>query len=187
MSPKSMDRRVKYTIMMIKKSFISILKEKPIAKITIKQICEEADINRATFYAHFKDQYDLLQQIEDGFLEDIKLHLASIAYSATERESVSALERIIGYIKENAEVCSLLLSDRGNLDFHKRIMMIAQTQFIAELKQKKELSAEDAEYIFLFITVGSVGITQKWIVDGMKRPAVEIAQMIFTLTEKVLL
>lgn len=58
------DRRVKYTKMILRQSLIEVLKEKPISRLTIKELCERADINRATFYSHYSDQFDLLKQIE---------------------------------------------------------------------------------------------------------------------------
>ncbi len=57
------DRRVKYTKMVLKESFIKLLEKKDISQITIKEICEDADINRATFYAHYNDQFDLMHKI----------------------------------------------------------------------------------------------------------------------------
>ena len=62
------DRRTRYTQMVLKKSLIEWMEQKPLAKITIKELCERADINRCTFYAHYRDQYDLLQQIEDEII-----------------------------------------------------------------------------------------------------------------------
>ena len=44
---KKEDRRILYTRMVIKESFLSLIQEKPLDKITIKEICEKADINRA--------------------------------------------------------------------------------------------------------------------------------------------
>ncbi|HBC96216.1 MAG TPA: TetR/AcrR family transcriptional regulator, partial [Clostridium sp.] len=47
MKKEKTDRRVKYTKMVIRQSFIKLLKQKNISKISIKEICEDADINRA--------------------------------------------------------------------------------------------------------------------------------------------
>ena len=58
------DARVRYTKMIIKKSFISLLKERPINKITVKAICEMSEINRATFYKYYNDPFDLMEDIE---------------------------------------------------------------------------------------------------------------------------
>ena len=49
------DRRVKYTKMVLRNALIKLLETKPISRITIKEICEEADINRTTYYAHYTD------------------------------------------------------------------------------------------------------------------------------------
>ncbi len=77
MKEKRNDRRVRYTKMVIKQSFIKLLKQKSISKISIKEICEDADINRATFYSHYKNQYDLLKQIENETINDINQYLSS--------------------------------------------------------------------------------------------------------------
>ena len=72
---KKEDRRVKYTKMVLKESLIDLLSQKDISAITIKQICEEADVNRTTFYTHYADQYDLLRQIEDELLQNLKAYI----------------------------------------------------------------------------------------------------------------
>ena len=68
-----MDRRVKYTKTIIKDTFISLLSSKDINKISVSEICKVADINRATFYRYYLDIYDLLDKIEDDFIEEIIL------------------------------------------------------------------------------------------------------------------
>lgn len=65
------DRRVKYTKMVLKESFLNLLEKKDISRITVKEICEDADINRATFYTHYTDVYDLQKKIEDEFLDNV--------------------------------------------------------------------------------------------------------------------
>ena len=67
-----MDRRIKYTKKTIKDTFISLLSEKDIKKITVSEICKLADINRATFYRYYLDVYDLLDKIQEEFIEELK-------------------------------------------------------------------------------------------------------------------
>lgn len=57
-----LDRRKRYTRKVLKESLISLLKDKPISSVTVKEICELADINRSTFYTHYNDQFDLLEK-----------------------------------------------------------------------------------------------------------------------------
>ena len=59
------NRKTRYTKMVLQNSLFELMEKKPIEKITIKELCENADINRTTFYAHYSDQYDLLAKIEN--------------------------------------------------------------------------------------------------------------------------
>lgn len=59
------DRRVNRTERAIKKAFIQLLNEKDLAKITVSEIANQADIGRGTFYTHYQDIYDLHQSIID--------------------------------------------------------------------------------------------------------------------------
>ena len=62
-----MDRRIKYTKKTIKDTFISLLSEKDIKKITVSEICKLADINRATFNSYYLDVNDLLDKIQEEY------------------------------------------------------------------------------------------------------------------------
>lgn len=48
------DRRVRYTKKVIKESLLELLKTTPFEQITVKALCQKAEINRATFYTHYE-------------------------------------------------------------------------------------------------------------------------------------
>ena len=60
------DRRTKYTKSVIRQALFDLLKEKPLNKITVTDICKMADINRSTFYSYYEDVYALLTQMITG-------------------------------------------------------------------------------------------------------------------------
>ena len=64
MAAENMDRRVRKTRTMLRLCLAKLLKEKKIQEISVKEISEMADINRGTFYLHYRDVYDLLSSIE---------------------------------------------------------------------------------------------------------------------------
>ena len=99
MAGEKIDRRVKYTKMVLEESFITLMEKKDISKITIKEICEKADINRSTFYAHYSDQYDLLRKIENKFLADIQAYLENFDKKYTE-DILLITEKIFQYIRK---------------------------------------------------------------------------------------
>lgn len=178
------DRRVKYTKMALKDSFIDLLEKKDISRITIKEICENADINRATFYAHYMDQYDLLRKIENELLENIGAHFEAFyrADSAESMDEVRLAEGIFEYLKENARLCKLLLSERGDFSFQKKVMMLVYDKIIAELTDNNRISKEDAEYVYSFTISGCVGMVQKWFNEGLVKSPRYMAEMVINLT-----
>lgn len=178
------DRRVKYTKMVLKESLIDLLSKKDISCITIKQICEEADINRATFYTHYSDQFDLLRQIEDEFLQNVKAYITVFKQKKADAILVDVLEEIFEYIKDNAKLCRLLLSKQGNLEFQKRIMMlIYDTNLVA--KPNESLKKGEEEFVYSFIITGCVGVIHKWLEEGMKQSSRVMAGMIFNSVKKL--
>lgn len=66
----NVDLRVKKTLKNIQDNFFDLLEEKPLKKITIKELAESSNINKGTFYLHYRDIYDLYEFIVDQFLEE---------------------------------------------------------------------------------------------------------------------
>lgn len=104
---------------------MALLKEKPISSLTIKEICELADLNRSTFYAHFSSQYDLLNAIEEEFIEDMVSTLNQYNFSK-EEEALKMTEKILEYIARNSDVCQMLLGENSDIHFQKKGMKITQ-------------------------------------------------------------
>jgi AcrR family transcriptional regulator len=184
MKEDRINRKVKYTKMVLKESLIRLLKEKPLSRITITEICEEADINRATFYTHYSDQYDLLKQIEQELVDDINKYLADYSFHQNDPESLQMMEKIFEYIKENGELCSVLFSESGDREFQKDVLMIVQRQCIQEWTTKKAVDKDIAEYLYSYTTNGSIGIILKWLQNNMDRPTHEMARVIIKMTDQ---
>ena len=62
------DRRVRKTKKQLRGALTSLLLEKDISRVTVRDVADLADVNRGTFYAHYSDVYDLLHQLEDDLL-----------------------------------------------------------------------------------------------------------------------
>ena len=72
------DRRTKRTKLLLKNAFTELLSMKTLNEISVKELCELADINRGTFYLHYQDIYDLKQNLENELYEQI-LNIANAA------------------------------------------------------------------------------------------------------------
>ena len=65
------NRRTAYTKTAIRRTFFELLEEKDFDKISVREICQRADINRSTFYRHYDDINALMKSIEAEFVSDI--------------------------------------------------------------------------------------------------------------------
>lgn len=65
------DRRTRYTRQTIKDTFLELLKQKSFTKITVTEVCKNAEINRGTFYLHYYDIYDVLSDIFNDMTQDM--------------------------------------------------------------------------------------------------------------------
>lgn len=183
MDTENTDRRVKYTKMVLRQAMLTLLKEKPINKITVKEICGIADVNRGTFYTHYYDAYDLLEKIEDEFYIQVK---AAVDISLGKMGTAFFLKGTIQTIYDNRDLCKILFSEYGNRDFIKKIINIAKEQSLKEWKSLGEkVPAETLAYLYTFISNGIVGILQSWVENGLKETPDEMALLIEVLSNSV--
>lgn len=66
-----MDTRVRRSKQKITESFIKLRIKKPLERITVAELCRNAEINKSTFYAHYHDIYDLSDQVEASVIGEI--------------------------------------------------------------------------------------------------------------------
>jgi Transcriptional regulator len=64
------DRRIKKTEQAVQAAFAKLLSEKSVEEITVKKLCETADINKSTFYLHYRDIYDCADRLRDTIVDD---------------------------------------------------------------------------------------------------------------------
>ncbi|WP_117161025.1 TetR/AcrR family transcriptional regulator [Paraliobacillus sp. X-1268] len=177
------DRRKKYTRMVLKESLMKLLKQKSISTVTVKEICALADINRSTFYSHYLDQFDLLTQIEEEIIDDMNDKLMSYNHHQDE-ESLQMTERIVEYVAQNSDVCLTLFGEHGDSTFKKRVMVVASEHTVKNWLSIYPIDPEISEYASIFAISGSIHVLENWLKNGMDKSPKEIAELINTLTNK---
>ncbi len=170
-TPKKPDgRRVRMTKLLLKESLIELMKEKSIHVISIKEICEGADVNRSTFYRHYDTQYDLY----DDIINDISDDILVIYRSCTEESATTTqlLTKIFQYIEDNRERFLVILSDNGNISLGETYNRITD-RFI-----KRENTGELGTYVAQFIAAGMTSILWSWLNAENRKPPEQIAGLI---------
>lgn len=119
---KQLDARKRYTQMVLRQSFLTLLKEKPVNKITVKEVCALAQLNRATFYAHYSDCFALKESIENELIAAFEKSLRYV-----NSFDVSALiEAIYDMVEQNQEACRVLILEDTSSKILMRMIALAR-------------------------------------------------------------
>lgn len=113
-----MDLRIEKTRSSIINSFIEIRSKKALEKITVKELCEKAKINKSTFYSHYHDIYDLSEQLETEVVNSIIEQMSHPEYVIQKPELFNR-ELHEGYMAKNTLIDILFSGTRSNILIHK--------------------------------------------------------------------
>ena len=175
-SPKKTDRRVKYTKQAIRDGFLKLLSRKPIEKISVTEICREADINRGTFYSHYNDPYDLRERLVGELVEAVRARMQELG--VTNR---LAAAQMFGLLKENQELCRIFAGPYGDKE---SMLKIIRSNATAYIEQESEILCDLSEYTrncvreMLIASIASV--VKCWFDSDMQESAEEVARLLDT-------
>jgi AcrR family transcriptional regulator len=173
------DGRVRYTRMVIKESLLKLLTNKPIQKVTVTEICELAQINRATFYTHYRDAFDLLEQIEDELFAEL-----SATIITKDQDPDRLTKEILRIIERNIELCRILFSENGDKMFLRRIIDSARERTIGDWhRQYPRATPQQLDLLYTFIAGGSVAMIEQWVRTGMQGPPLDLGGLASKVSE----
>lgn len=155
-----MDRRTKYTMTIIKDTFLNKLESKDITNITVTEICKDADINRATFYRYYVDIYDLLNKIQEEFTEELKS--SPLITDVTNYSIYSFTEDVLNVLYKNKKLVKILFNTNRNLYFLNDVIETAYVR-VTEKWFVKNGDPDEIERSAIFVFNGALGIINNWV------------------------
>ena len=179
------DEMIERTKEKIQNSFLQLLKEKPFMKVSVRDITTVAAINRGTFYLHYVDKYDLLNQIEKSLLRGLELHLQrlkpDVLLVEAEKGQISTLAvEVFRYIQTNAERFQVLLGKTNHFGFHKRLKQFFVNHFGEKMVQNQSFFQGltiPRDYLSSFATSAFLGLVEQWLDRSLAETPEEMADM----------
>lgn len=169
------DRRVKYTRMVLRDGLLTLMKDKPIDKITVKEICEKADVNRSTFYVHFASPQDLLDSIKNEMYDEV------MASKSDFTDMHAFITQVCAVFYNYRELLQIIVGSIENIGFIYRLCEVWKDDLMRELKEHGNLSDERAEICYLFISSGACAVVVSWALGEFQRTPEEIASELYRL------
>lgn len=179
------DRRVRRTKRQLKQAFTMLLKEKPIQEIKVREIADIIDINRGTFYQHYRDIYDMQYRIEDELFENFNQILEETDSHLDSKDSKVFLTKIFTFLKENSDLTIALMGPNGDPVFVDKVKNLVREHFIQEWKPaNSETANSNFDYYYAFVVSGFVGLLQTWLENGARETPEELADLAIEMLQK---
>lgn len=171
-----MDKRIKHSIERIKSAMIKRLQVTTIDKITVKEICEEADINRSTFYAHFKGPEELYNEIETDMLNGINDYILGLRENRyTGREMFL---KVLSFFKEHSDWYNTLVKV-DSISFHNSCISYCEKRHIV-----REDDPVKRRYYEEFYISGIFALVNNWLKNGRNDDINLVTDAIMKLIER---
>lgn len=165
---KKIDRRVRRTKRQLRMALTSLMLRKDIGTITVHEITELADVNRGTFYSHYKDVNDLLNQLEENIFVTLEAVAEKYDPSDSGGDPYPFIFELLTLIGENADICKALLCNNGDVNFQRRLFNALKDQYFRKyLTLFRPDETHRLEYYCTFIVAGILYITMDWLHNDM--------------------
>lgn len=179
---KKENRRTQMTKKILKDSLLELLEQQDIQKISIRSLCELADLNRSTFYKYYESQYDLLKEMEDDLLDQIEMVISKdTGLSVNDNHLASILQ----FMQDNLKLSKILINSNADVDFQKQVLGLPS---IMERLQslKNEYGETEYSYAQTLILYGGYHIVMQWVENDCKESPQEMAGIIEHLIRRIL-
>ncbi|MHC5374894.1 TetR/AcrR family transcriptional regulator [Enterococcus sp. LJL120] len=178
MTENKQDLRFYRTKRNILNGMIALLERKSFEKITVKDICQEAEISRSAFYLHYVDKYQMIEAYQKELISQINQ-----ATLLKENFSVKQIiTELLTFFTTEGKLLALLISDRGSIEIQNHIKEAITANMVENLLPRIQniqlQSPLEQKYFIAYLSSAQFGVFQAWINGGQQESPAEMAAII---------
>jgi len=181
---KREDRRIRKTKKALREGLAELLSKKSIQSITVKELTDKVDIHRSTFYANFKDVYDLCSHMEDTIIQEIS-DIISVDCSF---DPNIIFKDVLDYINDNRPISRLFFGGNISASFFERLTVLFKDACMDCLRGEYDIAnaSEEMNYYAQFYFSGSFGVIGMWASGGFEYPVEKLVAMLANIDSEFL-
>jgi AcrR family transcriptional regulator len=183
------DLRVRRTRLALHDAFMALIEEKGFDAIIVQDIADRAMINRVTFYKHYRDKYDLLDQTMQAFLNEFADSLKILVLEPAGKVVFDGLVQWFEQVARHASFYRMMLGRNGNAAFAAQLSDYLERMIEQALQQVfVEPPLGETQYVLMrrFAAAGFLGVTEWWLEQeqpiSIPEMAVHLQQLLWKLT-----
>lgn len=171
-----MDLRVIKTKDKIQRALITLAKNQPLSNISISKLCRTAGIDRNTFYAHYGNIMDVLNEMEENY-ETMTLEKINEFASADDYEAI--LLTCCKLIQDNPALLQLVCMNELGVGFLARITESCTRQLVRIFERENHITnKKQMEYVLHYAAGGSVTTLLEWCRSGLQTSPEKMAKQL---------
>lgn len=171
----------KKTTEKIRSGLIDLLESAGAAEnVSVTELCEHANINRATFYYHYQSVADVFEEIEDNVRADFEHAISAPAMTDEKTPDANFFAMFFSFVARNASVCKLIVNapHTGKSTFLTNALEIGRKKVSAMMKEMfPDCPADSIDYYYTFVSSGFLGLITYWLNSDMREPIELIADI----------
>ena len=188
---EAQDRRLVKTKRALSAAFLELMEECGYDGFTINELCERADVNRGTFYNHYRDKDAVLNALEAEFFDGLQgfeekllsVSMAQVALCNARKKPLPLLVDLFDYLREQGDYLHAVLGDGGDPGFDAYMRDTICTEFVKSILHERYRNSDDpfVSYYIAFFASAYMGVITKWVETGMKESSQEMARIAMRL------
>lgn len=170
------DRRARRSRKLLKESLLELMKRKTFSDISVRDVTDAADMNRATFYLHYAGTGELLRSVEEDLLEELQALVDAHMQETVAVGSVAPVfEPVLDFAVENRETCAILFSSSEASGFFQAIQRLVHENGAPLVRSWfRPADPRLTDYLLNFLAWGFIGLLSEWFEKGMALPKAEL-------------
>ncbi len=177
MENKKMDRRVRKTRMQLRAGLTQLMREKPIKDITVRELAQLVDINRCTFYLHYRDIYDMVEQVEQEVFDEFEALVRAHPAEELLNKPIYLLLDLFEFFSVNSDLCAAFLGGNGDMAFFNKLILLIRDRVVEYWLKEQKKDPDQFDYYFSFLASGFIGIIREWFQRDMKETPAQMAAL----------
>ncbi len=155
--PRKMDRRTRYTRQAIREALLELMRQKSFSKVTVTEVCRLAEMNRGTFYLHYLDLCDVLDDILTEMTTETACTLDHVLCLDRRCRGYPFCDRI----QNNSQYQVLFLDESITEKLMEKIAASCKEEYVTYLMSHSLLTFPEAEAVFYFQMNGCLAINRQ--------------------------
>ena len=179
------DRRIARSKKALRKALIELMEKSGLESISVNDLCVQADLNRGTFYNHFKSKEDLIAQFEDEVIDGLsdlqrqmtKITLSDLASYRMKKKPLPFLVDLFDYLKKEGDFLHAILGPGGDVRFGPRLRDLVCIELIQSIlhERYRKNPTTFVNYYVAYFAAAYLGVIERWIETGMTESSEEMA------------